>query len=195
MSSVYDDDRDTGTRRRYVTPRTRIKRERTTSGDAYAEARYERYERDGYRGRSSRDDYDDASVGYGRRGVAPGLLSRVSWGAIFAGSVTAIGVMMLLSLLGLSLGAGMIDPAYDERPLAGMGIGALLWFGLSSLAALFAGGYVAGQMSGLPDKESAGLHGVVVWAVATLAFGYVSTTTAGQMISGATGVLDRKSVV
>lgn len=42
-------------------------------------------------------------------------LHKVSWGAIFAGVVLALAVQFFLNLLGVGIGAAVIDPAsYDK---------------------------------------------------------------------------------
>ncbi|RYY08132.1 MAG: hypothetical protein EOO36_24060, partial [Cytophagaceae bacterium] len=61
----------------------------------------------------------------------PGLLparKRISWGAIFAGTVLAIVLQLALSLLGLGIGLGTIDPLTEQNPMAGIGTGAAIWW-------------------------------------------------------------------
>ena len=48
---------------------------------------------------------------------------RVSWGAVLAGTVVAIMVMLLINLLTLGIGLQSIDPATEAEPLAGIGTG------------------------------------------------------------------------
>src|SRR2546421_10345994 len=71
--------------------------------------------------------------------VAPALLKGISWGAIFAGVVIALAVQIVLSLLGIGIGASTIDPLNQQNPGKGLGIGAAVWFVISSLIATFAG--------------------------------------------------------
>src|SRR5689334_10248687 len=82
--------------------------------------------------------------------VAPALLKRISWGAIFAGVVIALAVQLVLSLLGIGIGASTIDPLSEQNPGKGLGIGAAVWFVISSLLATYAGAWVAGRLSGAP---------------------------------------------
>lgn len=102
---------------------------------------------------------------YTTSGSSGTRVSRVSWGAIIAGALTALAVVALLNLLGLGIGFSTIDPLTEDHALKGLGVGALIWFGLSNLAALFVGGLVAGRMSGYPSRSDGGLHGFLAWAL------------------------------
>lgn len=115
-----------------------------------------------------------------------GPLKRVSWGAVFAGVVIAFVTMLALSLLGLAIGFGTIDPIEEQNPFAGLATGAALWWAFSMLAALFIGGWVAGRLAGIPRRFEAGLHGAVTWAVVTILSVYFVTSSVGRLIGGAT---------
>ena len=60
-------------------------------------------------------------------GLLPAL-KRISWGAIFAGTVLAIVLQLALSLLGLGIGLGTIDPLTEQNPMSGIGTGAAIWW-------------------------------------------------------------------
>jgi len=94
----------------------------------------------------------------------PSLLSRVSWGAIFAGTICAIATHIVLSLIGMSAGLAMIDPT-QQQPLEGIGIGAGVWWTITSLIAFFVGGWIAARLAGLPRSMTGALHGITVWAL------------------------------
>ncbi|MGB3547499.1 MAG: hypothetical protein WBA17_11025 [Saprospiraceae bacterium] len=115
--------------------------------------------------------------------------SRVHWGAIFAGTVIGLVVLTLLNLLGIGIGLTTINPTTETNPFAGLGIGAGIWYIVSSLIALFAGGYVAGHLSGLPKKSNTGLHGLITWALFTLVSLYLFTTAVGRVVSGVGSVV------
>ncbi|MBV7441551.1 hypothetical protein KRX57_08960 [Weeksellaceae bacterium TAE3-ERU29] len=111
-------------------------------------------------------------------------ISRISWGAIIAGALTALAVSLLLGLLGVGIGLSTIDPVKEVNPLDGLGTGSLIWFIISNLIALFAGGWVAGRFAGFPNKKDGGLHGFMAWALyATISFIYLTSTALGA-ISG-----------
>jgi hypothetical protein len=110
---------------------------------------------------------------------------RISWGAIFAGAVVAIMVSLLLGLLGIAIGAATIHPASEANPLAGMGTGALVWWFVITIIALFAGGCAASRLSGVGRGPEAMLHGVVTWGVVTLAVLVTVGSAVGGLLSGA----------
>ncbi|MFO8147635.1 MAG: hypothetical protein R6U03_09625 [Gillisia sp.] len=111
-------------------------------------------------------------------------IRRNSWGAIFAGALTALAVAFLLNLLGLGIGLSSINPLTESDPLSGLGIGTIIWLGLSNLAALFLGGMVAGRMSGFSSKADGGIHGFLAWALYAVVTFYFLTSTIGFIMSG-----------
>lgn len=116
-------------------------------------------------------------------------VNRISWGAIFAGTVSALAISTMLNLLGAGIGFSSIDIMEEAHPLAGLGIGTLIWWGISNLIALFAGGYIAGRLSGFPSKEDGGIHGFITWAL----FGIVSfmliTSAVNSVVNGIGGAV------
>jgi hypothetical protein len=91
---------------------------------------------------------------------------RVSWGGIWAGMLVALGVMLVLSTLGIavgfSAGARNVDP---EK----IGTGAVIWSRGSLLVALFFGGMAAARMSMVWDRFTGLAQGALVWVVSTVA--------------------------
>jgi hypothetical protein len=112
---------------------------------------------------------------------------RVSWGAIFAGTVVAMVVQIVLTLLGLGVGLGVVNPTAGS--LSSVGMGAAIWLGVSTLIALFIGGLIAGRLAGMPAKYDGALQGLVVWGLGTLFSLYLATSAVGGAISGLTGIL------
>jgi hypothetical protein len=111
---------------------------------------------------------------------------RVSWGAIFAGVVIAVAVQLLLGILGAGIGLSMVDPVEGTTPgAAGFGIGAGLYWLISTVIALGAGGYAAASASGVNDRFDALVHGLVVWGVTLILTLYLLTTAVGGIIGGA----------
>ncbi|HUH01936.1 MAG TPA: hypothetical protein VML75_08055 [Kofleriaceae bacterium] len=117
-------------------------------------------------------------------------LKRASWGAILGGAFIALAFMTMLGALGLAIGFSTIDPASDGSPSAkALGIGAAIWWLVSGIVALFAGGWAAGRLSGLRRRMEGTLHGVVTWAVYSIVATVVTATMVGSLISGAMGVV------
>jgi hypothetical protein len=116
------------------------------------------------------------------------MIKRVSWGAIFAGTVVILGIQLFLSVIGISVGGASINPTSEAHPFSGIPVGAGIWFGVSGLIALFVGGWVAGRLAGVPRRVDGLLHGAVCWGLANLAFLFVMTTAVGTVLGGVTSV-------
>jgi hypothetical protein len=100
-------------------------------------------------------------------GFLSGPPVKVSWSSIFAGTVTALGLWVLLYALGLALGLSNVNPQ-DAGSAKSSGIFTGIWSLVSPLIALFVGGIVAGRGSGAQTKASGGIHGLVMWGLTTL---------------------------
>ncbi len=135
------------------------------------------------------------SAHYGQTAVAepaaaPTALRRMSWGAALAGAAIALGLQLLLSLLGVGIGLSTVDPAAGDTPGATtFGVATGIYYAIVTLLSLFVGGWVAGHLAGMPRRIDGLLHGVVTWSVAILLLLYVVTTTVGAVVSGTLGAL------
>lgn len=119
---------------------------------------------------------------------AGGIFRGVSWGALFAGALVALMVMVLLNLLGVAIGAATMEVGVAQT---GFGIGAGIWWGVSLLLGLFAGGWVAGRLSNSIDRGEGILHGVVTWSLFVFGSLLLLGTVAGQMLGGAFSFLSQ----
>lgn len=139
------------------------------------------------------DEPDHIEVDY-RRDDRGELRRRVSWGAIFAGTAIAISLVLLLTLLGVGIGTATIDPAPsgDGSPgLGGLATGSGIWLIVSQLFALLIGGIVAARLAGVPLKGDSMLHGMAVWALATVATFWLATTAIGTIAGGTASLLGK----
>ena len=116
------------------------------------------------------------------------MLKRISWGAIFAGAVVAVVVGLLLNLLGLGIGLSTFEVGPDDTA-KGFSIVQAIWFVISSLASLFAGGWVAGHLAGLPRRVDGALHGLVAWGLTTLLTVYLVSSGVGAILGGVTSLV------
>ena len=91
--------------------------------------------------------------------------TRISWGAVLAGAAVAAATMVLLSLLGVALGAHGI---HLTQTTASYGVGAGLWTVVNVILSMAFGGYVAARLSGTHSHLDGELHGITVWAIAIL---------------------------
>jgi len=119
----------------------------------------------------------------------PGAVHRVSWASVLAGVTVALVTQLLLGVLGIAIGASSVHPLHEQDPTAGLGTGAGIWFIVTGLVSLFAGGWTAGHLAGIPRVIDSSLHGVLTWGVATLFTFYLLTTGVGAIIGGAARAL------
>lgn len=110
---------------------------------------------------------------------------RVSWAAIFGGVILVVAIQLLLSLLGAGVGLGTVDTNAGSTPAASsLGIGAGIWWVLSSCIALLVGGYVAAWLAGIETRFDGVLHGLVTWGIASLLTFWLLTSAIGGIIGG-----------
>ena len=120
----------------------------------------------------SMGNVEDRSYGTSRFGGFPylGNRSRISWGAVVAGAIVAAATSLLLSLLGAAFGAGSVGDlqaaARGEANAAGAGMA--IWAIIDLFLSMLFGGYVASRLSGTHSHLDGELHGVTMWALATL---------------------------
>jgi hypothetical protein len=112
--------------------------------------------------------------------------TRLSWGAIFAGVVIAVAVQLVLGILGAGIGLTMVDPVEGTTPgAAGFGIGAGIYWLITTVLALGAGGFAAARVAGVHERFDALVHGLVVWGVTLILTLYLLTSAVGGIIGGA----------
>ncbi len=129
------------------------------------------------------EEYPDPTMG--RRTPFRGA----SWGSIIAGALVAVVVMAVLNILGIAIGAATIEIGTEQ---AGLGVGAGIWWTVSALIGLFCGGWVAGRLSHSMDRAEGVLHGIITWALFAFASIFMVTTTVGQAIGGAFGMVGQQ---
>jgi hypothetical protein len=122
-----------------------------------------------------------------------GILKRVSWGALFAGLVVSLVIMLMLTLLGLGIGLAVINPATEENPFGGMGIGSALWLGLSALIALFLGGWTTAKLAGSVRGLNGVLHSIVMWGLVTITTFFLLSTVIGSLVGGVMSIVGKSA--
>ena len=103
--------------------------------------------------------------------------SYVDWPAIFAGAAVAAAISLVLLTFGSALGLSLTSAHEGESAsLFWIAVIGGLWLIWVQVSASIAGGYLAGRMRRRHGDSSEyesdirdGTHGVVVWAIATLA--------------------------
>jgi hypothetical protein len=121
------------------------------------------------------------------------------WGAVFAGTVLAVGLWVLLQTLGMGAGLAAVDT--DEAgSLKGAGIGTGIWSIIASLIAMFIGAILAGRLAGTREPKVGAMHGSVMWALATgiglwAMFSVVSSLASGAARMGSAAAGATSSVI
>lgn len=124
------------------------------------------------------------SVAHGPRDVR-----RISWGAVLSGVAVAIVTHIAMNLLGLSIGASILDPFRSQEMIVEFETATIIWIAASTLVSMFAGGWVAGRLSGITDETDSALHGLSVWAVVTLLTIFFIISGVSRVINGAADVV------
>ncbi len=109
-------------------------------------------------------------------------VDRVRWGAIFAGLFSALSTLLVLTLLGIGIGAASFDPG--DRA-SGFGIGAGIWSAVSLLLAFAVGGYVAARTAAVTGRRNGALNGALMWAVAIPLLLYALGSGVGALLGTA----------
>jgi hypothetical protein len=107
---------------------------------------------------------------------------RVRWGPILGGAVTTLAAMLVLSVLGIALGASVIDRAPGDD----IGTWAAIWGAASAIVAFFLGGWVAGKSAAVSGTGSGLLNGFLAGCAAIALVLWLTATGAGNLF-GATG--------
>jgi len=106
------------------------------------------------------------------RPVLP-VRNRVQWGPVVAGVLAALVVFLLLTILGIALGASVLDPANTAGDI---GTWAAVWGAISAIVSFLIGGWIAaraavieGTFAGLLNGLSVGIAGLllIIWLTAS----------------------------
>jgi hypothetical protein len=119
------------------------------------------------------------------------LQQRISWRALLAGLVIVVAVQLLLGTLGAGIGLSLVHQQPSTMPDASsFSMGAGLWWLVSNLVALCVGGYLTARLAGVASRYDGMLHGLVLWALATLVAVYLLTTAIGGVLGGAYNIME-----
>lgn len=112
-------------------------------------------------------------------------VDRVRWSAVFAGLFTTISTFILLSILGLAIGASAFTPGDD---LTGFGASAGIWSAVSALIAFFVGGMIAARAAAVTGRGNGALNGAMVWLVLIPLALYMVSSGIGSTLRALGGV-------
>lgn len=98
---------------------------------------------------------------------------RISWGAVFAGALFALSIWILLAALGAAFAR-----SFPGANLIFTGI----WNFLAPLVALFLGAMVAGRAAPHVTRAAGGIHGFLVWSMASVFGAGLAASVLGNML-------------
>lgn len=117
-------------------------------------------------------------------------IQRISWGAVFAGTIVSLATMVLCTTVGAGIGLAAAPSAAASGGTGaamGYGIGAGAWMLLSGIASFYAGGWFAGRLTG--NAREGVIHGLVSWGLTTVMVAFVFTSATAGALGAASGAL------
>ena len=110
---------------------------------------------------------------------------RISWAAVVGGVVLVVVLQLLFSLLGAGVGLNTVNTNAGSTPMAStLGIGAGIWWILTSCLAIGVGGFVAAWFAGVEMRFDGVLHGLVTWGIATILTIWLLSSAIGSVVGG-----------
>jgi len=111
------------------------------------------------------------------QGVLP-VRNRVQWGPIIAGLVTALTLFILLTILGLGIGASVLEPREAGQEA---GTWATIWGAVSIILAFFVGGWIAAKTAAVGGEFGGMMNGLLVGAAGILLVVWLTSTGLGNL--------------
>lgn len=130
------------------------------------------------------------------RVVSPPLVQgtfsrRISWGALFAGTVVAFVLNMMLAILGVGIGAATVNAQGTWSPR--VGFGAAAWIAVSCMVSFFCAGWTGGRLAGIPRAVESTMHGFLVWGLSMVLAAFLLRSAVTTTFSNGANVLGEVS--
>ena len=115
---------------------------------------------------------------------------RVRWGPIWAGLLSAFFALLVLSLLGLAIGASTVNTGAAVQGTGNQNAGSYsaIWAGISAIIAFLIGGYVAGRTAAVHERGWAALNGALVFLLALPLLLWLAMQGLGALIGNASHI-------
>lgn len=118
------------------------------------------------------------------------IVKAISWPAIIAGTVSALAIQLVFTLIGLGVGAAAASSAdastTAQEATRYMSVGAIMWLFISGIISFGIGGWFAGHLSSVTGRTNGGAtHGMYAWALAAVFGATVSAMSGAAVASGA----------
>jgi len=104
--------------------------------------------------------------------------NRVQWGPIVAGLLTTIASLIVLSVLGLAIGASAFEPRDSGESI---GTAAAIWGGVTAIVSFFIGGWIAAKTAAVGGRGSGMINGFMVGATALALILYLTGAGLGNL--------------
>jgi uncharacterized membrane protein YeaQ/YmgE (transglycosylase-associated protein family) len=106
----------------------------------------------------------------------------VNWSAIFVGTLSALAAMLIIGLIGLAVGAHLLNPENRWVEVKKLSTGALIFGVGGAFFSFVIGGWIAGKVGGILRAEPSILHAAIVWLVSIPAIVLVAGLGAGTLL-------------
>jgi hypothetical protein len=104
--------------------------------------------------------------------------NRIQWGPILGGIVAALATFLLLTVLGIALGASVLGPRDEAGEI---GTWAAIWGAFSIIAAFFVGGWIAARTAALDGSFAGLMQGLITGAAGLLFIIWLSASGLGNL--------------
>jgi hypothetical protein len=108
----------------------------------------------------------------------------INWSAIWVGTLAALAVALIVSLVGAALGANQLASPGRIAKWSDVGAGALVFGVGGAFFAFVVGGWIAGKINGYRHAETDMLHGAIVWLLAVPLLVAFAAIGAGALFGG-----------
>jgi len=104
--------------------------------------------------------------------------NRIQWGPILAGVISALALFLLLTVLGIAIGASVLGPRDTGEDI---GRWAAVWGAITILAAFVVGGWIAARTAAVEGSFAALVNGMITGAAGVLLIIWLSMNGLGNL--------------
>ncbi|HSU07221.1 MAG TPA: hypothetical protein VLI93_16785 [Acetobacteraceae bacterium] len=132
----------------------------------------------------SPDEVVDARGVAVRGSLAASIRPTITWQAVFAGTIVALAIELVLAILGVAVGLAVAHPGGGGAGDNGLGLAAGIWWIVSAIISIAFGSYVGARLANLPARFDGFLHGLTIWGLSVLVAIYVLSMAASGLVHG-----------
>lgn len=110
--------------------------------------------------------------------------NRVQWGPIVGGVVSALTAFLLLTVLGIALGASVLEPGGETGQA--IGTWAAIWGAITAIVSFFIGGWIAARSAAVEGSFAGLMNGLLAGAAGLLLIVWLTASGLGNLF-GAIG--------